>query len=108
MPVSEKATYANPESAGLDSQTVPTGEAGPFSESTLSSAILPRALERVFSFPSMLATLLFGGVFVAGRLFRVDPDLWWHIKVGETSKDTPMANDGYLLLHGGRPALAGL
>lgn len=108
MPVSEKATYANTESAGLDSQNRPTGEAGPFSESTLSSAILPRALKRVFSFPSMLATLLFGGVFVAGRLFRVDPDLWWHIKVGETILKTHQwpTTDIYSFTVAGQPWLA--
>jgi hypothetical protein len=37
----------------------------------------------VFSFPAMLATLLAGRVFYEGRQFVVDPDLWWHIKVGQ-------------------------
>jgi hypothetical protein len=40
-------------------------------------------LERVFSFPAMLATFLVGGVFMSGRRFLVDPDMWWHVKVGE-------------------------
>ena len=40
-------------------------------------------LQRAFSFPVMLAALLVAGVFVARRGFDVDPDLWWHIKVGE-------------------------
>ena len=40
-------------------------------------------LQRVFSFPMMLVVLLVSGVFVARRGFDVDPDLWWHIKVGE-------------------------
>ncbi|MGD1210379.1 MAG: hypothetical protein ABR973_03340 [Candidatus Acidiferrales bacterium] len=42
-----------------------------------------RLLQRIFSFPAMLASLLVGAVFLGGRSFRVDPDLWWHIKVGE-------------------------
>src|ERR1700677_1444879 len=41
-------------------------------------------LRRVISFPAMLATLLVGGVFWSGRMFNVDPDLWWHIKVGDS------------------------
>jgi hypothetical protein len=42
------------------------------------------ALQKVFSFPMMLATLLVGGVAASLRLFDVDPDLWWHLKVGES------------------------
>ena len=38
---------------------------------------------RVCSFPTMLGTLLVGAVFVAGSTFSVDPDLWWHIQVGQ-------------------------
>jgi len=40
-------------------------------------------LKRLFSFPAMLGTMLVGAVFVVGRLFAVDPDLWWHIKTGQ-------------------------
>jgi hypothetical protein len=40
-------------------------------------------LQRIFSFPAMLATFLVGRVFYEGRAFFVDPDLWWHIKVGQ-------------------------
>jgi len=108
MPVSEKATYANPEREGLDSQMRPAADAGPFSESTPSSALLPRALKRAFSFPAMLGTLLFGGVFVAGRVFRADPDLWWHIKVGETILKTRQwpTTDIYSFTVAGQPWLA--
>ena len=42
------------------------------------------ALQKVFSFPMMLATFLVGGAAASVRLFDVDPDLWWHIKVGES------------------------
>lgn len=41
------------------------------------------ALKWIFSFPAMLATLLVGRVFYEARGFSVDPDLWWHIKVGD-------------------------
>lgn len=40
-------------------------------------------LQRVFSFPAMLGVMLAGGAFAVARMFNVDPDLWWHIKVGE-------------------------
>lgn len=43
-----------------------------------------RLWRRAFSFPALLASLLVGAAFVACRSFNVDPDLWWHIKVGET------------------------
>jgi hypothetical protein len=41
-------------------------------------------LRRAISFPSMLATLLVGAVFVVARTFDINPDFWWHAKVGET------------------------
>jgi len=47
-------------------------------------AAIAESSRRVFSFPAMMASLLIGAVFVVGRGFKVDPDLWWHIKVGET------------------------
>ena len=62
----------------------------------------------VFSFPAMLASLLVGVVFVQGRLFNVDPDLWWHIKVGETILAThhwPTA-DTYSFTVAGQPWFA--
>ena len=45
-------------------------------------------LQQMFSFPAMLAVLLVGAVFVSGRKFLVDPDLWWHIKVGDAILNT--------------------
>src|ERR1700690_2588906 len=38
---------------------------------------------RIFSFPVMLGALLVGAVFLAVRSFDVDPDVWWHIKLGD-------------------------
>jgi hypothetical protein len=40
-------------------------------------------LKWAFSFPAMLGTFLIGRVFYEGRGFTVDPDMWWHIKVGQ-------------------------
>src|SRR6185437_2252379 len=51
------------------------------------SAYASHALEMlkwVFSFPAMLGTLLVGTTFYAGRLFAVDPDMWWHIATGQS------------------------
>jgi hypothetical protein len=39
--------------------------------------------KRVFSFPAMLGALLVGGVATIARAFFVDPDVWWHIKLGQ-------------------------
>jgi hypothetical protein len=41
-------------------------------------------LKWAFSFPAMLGTMLVGATFYAGRLFTVDPDMWWHITTGQT------------------------
>src|SRR5215470_8818398 len=35
------------------------------------------------SFPAMMGMLLVGRVFYEGRGFNIDPDMWWHMKVGE-------------------------
>src|SRR5579863_5758542 len=40
-------------------------------------------LKWMFSFPAMLGTFLVGRVFYEARGFFVDPDVWWHIKVGQ-------------------------
>ncbi len=40
-------------------------------------------LQIAFSFAAMLGACLVGRVFYSLRSFSVDPDLWWHIKVGE-------------------------
>jgi hypothetical protein len=55
--------------------------ASPFASST--SVSVDSLLRQVFSFPIMLATLLVGRVFYEARAFFVDPDLWWHIRVGQ-------------------------
>ena len=44
--------------------------------------------KKTISFPAALAALLAGGMFVPLLKFWVDPDVWWHIKVGATILST--------------------
>ncbi len=48
-----------------------------------SSSKLVEGLKWAISFPAMLGMFLIGRVFYEGRGFVVDPDIWWHIKVGQ-------------------------
>lgn len=41
------------------------------------------ALKWVVSFPAMLGAILAGAVFYVARGFYLDPDVWWHIRVGQ-------------------------
>jgi hypothetical protein len=65
-------------------------------------------LQRIFSFPAMLGGLLVTGVFVTRHNFEVDPDLWWHLKVGEDILATHRwpTTDPYSFTAGGQPWLA--
>jgi hypothetical protein len=67
-----------------------------------------RWLRRVFSFPALLGTLLLAAVSVPARAFFVDPDLWWHIKVGETILATHRfpTTDPYSFTVAGQPWIA--
>ena len=60
-----------------------SGEAFASRFANATSVRVDSLLRKVFSFPIMLATLLVGRVFYEARAFFVDPDLWWHIKVGQ-------------------------
>jgi hypothetical protein len=65
----------------------PAGTETPTAEATRPFAVASRVVEIlkwVFSFPAMLGTFLVGATFHAGRMFRVDPDMWWHITTGQT------------------------
>ena len=69
---------------------IAAAEAGPASATSTpraSGSDSPAAhqsfLKRVVSFPALLAALLVVAVFVPLRDFNVDPDLWWHLKVGQ-------------------------
>jgi len=76
-------------------------------DSGLQSKIVA-AFQTVFSFPTMLATFLVGGIFLSARDFQVDPDLWWHVKVGESILATHRfpATDPYSFTVHGQPWLA--
>jgi hypothetical protein len=65
-------------------------------------------LKQIFSFPAMLGGLLVTGVFVARHNFEVDPDLWWHLKVGENILATHHwpTTDPYSFTAAGQPWLA--
>src|SRR5579863_10632637 len=70
------------------------------------------AVKWMFSFPAMLGTFLVGRVFYEARGFFVDPDVWWHIRIGQdilrthhwptvdtysfTAAGTPWIADGWL------------
>jgi hypothetical protein len=70
--------------------------------------IFVRALKRIFSFPVMLGVFLVGWTFSATRIFHVDPDVWWHIKVGQDilrSHQWP-TSDTYSFTASGAPWIA--
>ena len=65
-------------------------------------------LQQVVSFPAMLGGLLVVAVFLARHNFEVDPDLWWHLKVGENILSTHRwpTTDPYSFTAAGQPWLA--
>jgi hypothetical protein len=73
----------------------------------VASAKVP-LLQQLFSFPAMLAACLVTAVFVARHNFEVDPDLWWHLKVGEDILSTHHwpSVDPYSFTVAGQPWLA--
>ncbi len=64
--------------------------------------------QRIFTFQAMLATVLTGGVYLGARLFVVDPDMWWHVKVGQSILATHHfpTIDHYSFTVSGQPFLA--
>jgi hypothetical protein len=62
----------------------------------------------IFSFPALLGTFLVGRVFVQARAFFVDPDVWWHIRVGQNILATHHwpTNDPFSFTVSGTPWLA--
>ncbi len=71
------------------------------SRESASSAVLAR-LRKCFSFPVFLGVLLLAGIFVIGRPLRLDPDTWWHIKLGQdilTTGHVPRADDYSFTAH---------
>jgi hypothetical protein len=101
----QNAGVVGPGAGGI-ALPVSSGDFVPVQSSVRSLAA--SALERIFSFPAMLATFLVGGVFVSGRRFLVDPDMWWHLKVGESILATHRfpTTDPYSFTVHGQPWLA--
>ncbi|HXW16255.1 MAG TPA: hypothetical protein VEN79_17235, partial [Terriglobia bacterium] len=66
------------------------------------------AWKKIFSFPAALGVLLAGCMFVPLRNFSVDPDIWWHIKVGATLLSTHRfpTTDPYSFTAAGSPWIA--
>ena len=66
------------------------------------------AWKKIFSFPAALGVLLVGCMFVPLRNFSVDPDVWWHIKVGATLLSTHRfpTMDPYSFTSAGSPWIA--
>jgi hypothetical protein len=61
------------------------------------------ALQKIFSFPVVLGAALVVGIYVPLRAFAVDPDVWWHVKVGESILAThrwPTADPYSFTAHG--------
>ena len=89
----------------------PRGESSlaPSTPASLSGTLDGSLLSHAFSFPVMLATLLIGAVFFVGRKFAVDPDVWWHIKTGDTILSTHRwpITDAYSFTVHGQPWIAG-
>src|SRR5712671_4574154 len=66
--------------ADVDALTKQSDELARFAET---SSKFVEGLKWLTSFPAMLGMLLIGDTFYLGRKFLIDPDLWWHIKVGQ-------------------------
>jgi len=65
-------------------------------------------LRRCFSFPVLLGAFLLLGVFLEASAFRIDPDTWWHLLVGQhilTTHSWPTA-DQYSFTVQGAPWIA--
>ena len=54
----------------------------------LATTLPPSPWKKIISFPVALAALLVAAAFVPLRDFVVDPDVWWHLKVGATLLST--------------------
>jgi len=71
-----------------------------------SSSKFVEGLKWAVSFPAMLGMFLLGRVFYEGRGFAVDPDVWWHIKVGQDiSSDASLAYHRSIFFYGGRESV---
>ena len=76
--------------------------------SGLASAPVNNVLRRYFPFSVFLRALLVAGVFACARLNPPDPDLWWHLAVGERilQKGVWLTSDPYSFTVSGHPWIA--
>lgn len=51
-------------------------------------SLFRRALEKCFSFPVLMGTVLVATDFWIEKSLRMDPDTWWHMKYGEAILNT--------------------
>jgi len=74
-----------PESTMVESvRGMETGEECPASKEVRKpTARLTELAKWMVSFPAALGMLLVGQAFYEARTFFVDPDVWWHIRVGQ-------------------------
>jgi hypothetical protein len=99
-----------PDGTGLPEHAESLAPSASGMELSSTSAItkLMEALKWAFSFPAMLGAFLVGRVFYEGRGFVVDPDVWWHIKVGQDILRTHLfpTTDPYSFTAAGTPWIA--
>ena len=77
-------------------------------EGAKASGAVLELVKWVFSFPAMLGTFLVGWAFSVLRNFYVDPDVWWHIRVGQDILRTHHwpTTDSYSFTAAGTPWIA--
>jgi hypothetical protein len=80
---------------GGDGMSFPSAPEGSASDASVGASSVASSTKRLaalfcwaFSFPAMLGVFLVGRVFVQARAFVVDPDVWWHIRVGQNILST--------------------
>jgi hypothetical protein len=77
LPGVHPSAVADPIAVPKD-QSAPSATAAPVAGSLTWLELLKWAV----SFPAMLGMLLVGRIFYEARGFNIDPDMWWHIRVG--------------------------
>jgi hypothetical protein len=108
IPAGSKVESRDSEFGGVRPGAVSAGEIAGAQTRVASSSKALELLKWAFSFPVMLGTFLVGKMFYDGRVFFVDPDLWWHIKTGQTILTTRHwpTTDPYSFTVHGQPWIA--
>ncbi len=63
-------------------ESEPSVPAAPSADTQLQESLWRELLHKISSFQVLLGAILVSGIFVAERSIRLDPDTWWHIRVG--------------------------